>query len=198
MHRIVIADLLLRASGSLATVAESDLIPRRPGDRKQSMGGYPACLTPCEGGMQPWTAASAVAADEGAEGMHEGKTPADMERFVGPGLRAYFRIARVWKLTFREQRLLLGDPAFVTFLRWKLTHTGAPGVDVIYRISYVLGIFKALAILLPRPNADDWIRRPNAYPMFGGRSALEFVLDEGMLGLHRVRAYLDSVTEGYG
>lgn len=108
-------------------------------------------------------------------------------------LRAYFRIARLWKLTFREQRLLLGDPSFWQFFRWKLTHTGSPGTDVMQRISYVFGIFKALAVLLPVPSsANRWIRQPNSHPLFGGRSALVYALDEGMIGLHRVRSYVDS------
>ena len=42
------------------------------------------------------------------------------------------------------------------------------------RISYVLGIYRALQILLPEPErADAWVRRPNDAVPFGGRSALE-------------------------
>ena len=46
--------------------------------------------------------------------------------------------------------------------------------DTLERISYILGIWKALQILLPDPAAADaWIRKPNAAPLFSGKPALE-------------------------
>lgn len=124
---------------------------------------------------------------------------ADIEKLGGTALRAYFRIAHLWRLGLREQWCLLGEPPLVSFLRWKLTGTGTPGLDVTLRISYILGIYKALQILLPVPSsADAWMRYPNAAPLFRGCSALEFVLREGTSGLHHVRAHLDSAVEGFG
>lgn len=124
---------------------------------------------------------------------------ADIKKLGGTALRAYFRIAHLWKLGLREQWCLLGKPPLLSFLLWKLTGTGTPGAGVILRISYILGIYKALQILLPVPSsADTWMRRPNTAPLFGGCSALEFVLREGTSGLHSVRAYLDTAVQGFG
>ena len=47
-------------------------------------------------------------------------------------------------------------------------------MDTLERLSYLLGIYKALQILLPDPHAaDEWVRKPNTAPPFGGSSALE-------------------------
>ena len=97
----------------------------------------------------------------------------------GPALRAYFAIARAWGLKNAEARRLLGDPPESTWYKWKKQQDGNPGRDVLERISYVLGIFKALQVLFPDPTrADAWLRKPNAALPFGGGSALERMLAE--------------------
>ncbi len=111
----------------------------------------------------------------------------------GPALRAFFGIASAWNLRPAEARRLLGDPPESTFYKWKKQQDGAPGRDVIERISHVLGIFKALQILFPDPTrADAWIRRPNTAAPFGGGSALERMLTGNVADLYVVRRYLDA------
>lgn len=111
----------------------------------------------------------------------------------GAALRAFFKIAAAWDLKGTEARRLLGDPPESTFYKWKKQQDGAPGRDVIERISYLLGIFKALAILFPDPaRADAWIRKPNSAGPFGGRSALERMLSGNVADLYVVRSYLDA------
>ena len=111
----------------------------------------------------------------------------------GPALRAFFRIADAWGLKNTEARRLLGDPPESTFYKWKKQREGAPGRDVIERISYLLGIFKALELLFPDPTrADAWIRRANDAGPFGGRSALDRMLSGNVADLYVVRSYLDA------
>lgn len=111
----------------------------------------------------------------------------------GPALRSFFRLAEAWQLRVAEQRKLLGDPPESTFYKWKREQDGAPGRDVIERISYLLGIFKALQILFPDPaQADAWLRRPNQATLFGGHSALERMLSGNVADLFVVRQYLDA------
>src|SRR5690242_17505344 len=111
----------------------------------------------------------------------------------GPALRSFFRLAEAWQLRVAEQRKLLGDPPESTFYKWKREQDGAPGRDVIERISYLLGIFKALQILFPDPaQADAWLRRPNQAAPFGGHSALERMLSGNVGDLYVVRQYLDA------
>ena len=48
-------------------------------------------------------------------------------------------------------------------------------------------------ILLPDPHAaDQWVRKPNDAPQFGGRSALERMLSGQVADLYVVREYLDA------
>jgi hypothetical protein len=109
------------------------------------------------------------------------------------GLRAFFRITAAWGLGSAEQRVLLGNPPQSTFFKWKKTGQANLPRDVLERISYVLGIWKALQILLPEPvHADAWITRPNDAPQFGGASALERMLGGNVSDLFVVRQYLDA------
>src|ERR1700732_663463 len=80
------------------------------------------------------------------------------------GLRAFFKIARDWDLSADEQIVLLGSPGRSTFFKWKAEpQTARLGRDTLERLSLLLGIYKALQILLPQPSAaDTWIKRPNS------------------------------------
>jgi hypothetical protein len=111
----------------------------------------------------------------------------------GPALKAFFRIAALWGLDAQEQRILLGNPPASTFYKWKKELSGSLSRDVLERISYVLGIYKALQILFSDPhNADQWIMRPNTAGPFGGRSALDRMLGGNVSDLFVVRQYLDA------
>lgn len=117
----------------------------------------------------------------------------DTASLAGPALRAFFRIAEQWQLTTEQARHLLGDPPSSTFFQWKKQRDGHLGRDTLERISYLLGIFKALELLFPNPEqADGWIRRPNDAPLFGGRPALERMLSGNVADLYEVRRYLDA------
>lgn len=111
----------------------------------------------------------------------------------GPALRSFFRLSGHWKLRAAEQRKLLGDPPESTFYKWKREQDGSLGRDTLERISYLLGIWKSLQILFPDPaQADAWLRKPNAAPLFGGHSALERMLSGNVADLFVVRQYLDA------
>ena len=111
----------------------------------------------------------------------------------GPALRAFFRIAAAWGLRSAEERVLLGNPPGSTFFKWKKDQAGNLSRDVVERISYVLGIYKALQILLPDPvRADAWVKQPNAAPLFAGQRALDRMLGGNVSDLFVVRQYLDA------
>jgi hypothetical protein len=110
---------------------------------------------------------------------------------TGPALRTFFRIADAWGLKEAEQMRLLGLDSRSTFQTWKRGAVAAIPRDAIERISYVMGIYKGLKILLPR-SADDWVRRPNAAPLFGGRPAIERMTSGNVADLFLVRQYVDA------
>jgi hypothetical protein len=108
-------------------------------------------------------------------------------------LRAFFNIASAWNLSTAQQRKLLGSPPSSTFFKWKRELSGSLPRDVLERISYVLGIYKALQILFPdESRADAWISSPNTAPTFGGQSALDRMLGGNVGDLYAVRQYLDA------
>ncbi len=111
----------------------------------------------------------------------------------GAALRTFFRIAGTWSLSAKDQRALLGNPPRSTFYQWKRSQNAGLPRDTLERISYILGTYKALQILLPDPAAADaWIKKPNDAPLFGGRSALERMLSGQVADLFLVRQYLDA------
>ena len=68
---------------------------------------------------------------------------------------------------------------------------------VLERLSYLFGIYAALQILLPvRERANEWLRKPNAAPLFGGASALSRLLGGQVADLYVVRQYLDAQRGG--
>lgn len=115
------------------------------------------------------------------------------ERLSNTALEAFFNLAAEWKLSAKDERTLLGKPPASTFFKWKATREAKLGADTLDRISYLLGIYKALNILLPsRRAADEWIREPNHAPLFNGQSALERMLSGHVVDLADVRRYLDA------
>jgi hypothetical protein len=122
---------------------------------------------------------------------------AGARRLAHAGLRTFFRIAQLWQLNVEEQITLLGSPARSTYFKWKKEGASQLPRDVLERLSYLLGIYKALQILLPdEAAADGWIRKPNRAPPFGGGSALERMLSGNVADLYEVRRYLDAERGG--
>ncbi len=127
-------------------------------------------------------------------------TPSRFNRkaMSGPALRTFFRIADLWALSVEEQMTLLGTTSRSTFFKWKRAKDVTLPKDTLERISYILGIYKALQVLLPDEQAADaWIRKPNAAPPFGGQSALDRMLSGYVSDLYVVRQYLDAQRGGW-
>jgi len=124
--------------------------------------------------------------------------PAELERWSGAGIRTFFRIAGLWGLDTEQQMALLGLHSRSTYFKWKREHKARLDRDQLERVSHVLGIYKALQILLPDPAAADaWVARPNQADPFHGAPALELMTRGGITGLFTVRRYLDAQRGGW-
>ena len=120
-------------------------------------------------------------------------TPSEANAAGAVGLRAFARIADLWHLSIAEQLTLLGLSSRSTYFKWRKEQEVRLPRDTLERISYLLGIYKALQLLLPDTRAaDEWVRRPNEVPVFGGRSALARMLSGNVSDLYIVRQYLDA------
>ena len=144
----------------------------------------------------------------------------------GPALYTFFRIAELWDLSVEEQMRLLDMTDSTTFYKWKKSSNTVPPRDTprsalfptervfatnrweeypntilprdtLERISYIIGIYKALQILLPDEKAaDEWVKRPNKAPLFKGKPALHRMLSGKVADLSVVRQYLDAQRQG--
>lgn len=113
------------------------------------------------------------------------------------GMRAFFRIMAAWEVDNETARVLLGRPSRATFFHWKKGRVRGLSHDTLCRISYVLGIYKALHVLFRDPGqADAWVRRKN--DLLGGQSALERMRAGDVTDLAAVRHLLDAVRGGGG
>ena len=124
----------------------------------------------------------------------QNQTQHDPKRVASAALQAFFNLSAHWQLSVAEERTLLGSPPESTFYKWKAEKASSRmSRDVLERISYLLGIYKDLNILLPSPRAaDEWVRKPNAAPLFNGQSALERMLAGSIVDIADVRRFLDA------
>ncbi len=111
-------------------------------------------------------------------------------------LRAVLALFDRWGLTAAEARRLLGAPSERTYQRWRRGEVAAIPHDTVFRLGALLGIHKALRYMFPSPERGyAWVRKPNA--AFGGRSALDKMLQGAPTDIAGVRAYLDAERGGW-
>ncbi len=112
------------------------------------------------------------------------------------GLAAFLSISEKWDLNTAQQTRLLGDLPESTFFKYKhlvkVKKDFELNKDLLERISYILGIYKALHILLPDDTAaNEWIHKINSAPLFNNSTALSKMLAGNVVDLADVRRFLD-------
>ena len=123
-------------------------------------------------------------------------TKAERERLSQSALLGFFKLAAAWKLRDDDARELLGGLSSSSWYEWKKQPARVLEVDRITRISYLLGIYKALHILYGDKLADEWVMLPNANAIFNGRTPLAHMLGGGLLAMQSVRKLLDARRGG--
>lgn len=146
------------------------------------------------------TATPAVAA--GPDRLNDARfAPANRRRLSAPALRTFLAIADLWGLNETERRMILGLPSRSTYHGWVKLARGhgevTLDVDVLTRISAVLGIHQALGILFETEReALQWLRGPHDGLVFGGQPPLALVTSGTQDGLLTVRRFLDAARGG--
>jgi hypothetical protein len=121
----------------------------------------------------------------------------ERKRLSASGLKALFNIAECWKLRSEDVRELLGGVANGSYFEMKKNpESKVLDADQMLRVSYLIGIFKALNILHSRQLADEWVRLPNSNRIFGGRTPLEYMIRGGVPAMQTVRRLLDARRGG--
>ena len=121
---------------------------------------------------------------------------AERERLSRSALRGFFKIVTRWKLRDEDARELLGGLSSSAYYEWKKNPVRLLDVDRITRISYLIGIYKALHLLYGDKLADEWASLPNSNVIFAGRTPLATMLAGGLLAMQTVRKLLDARRGG--
>jgi hypothetical protein len=121
---------------------------------------------------------------------------AERERLSKPSLKAFFRIADAWHLNDAQSRSLLGSISSSTFYSWKKSAPTVMDIDRLTRLSYLVGIYKALNILYSGDLANRWISLSNTNELFSGETPLEYMIRGGLVAMDNIRQLLDARRGG--
>jgi hypothetical protein len=121
----------------------------------------------------------------------------DERRRLSPAaLRAFFNIVQHWGIRDEDARQLLGGISTGKYYQLKQDPRHVLDQDRLQRVSYLIGIFKALNILYGTRLADSWVQLANTNPLFSGRTPLDYMLQRGTPGMEVVRRLLDARRGG--
>ena len=117
-------------------------------------------------------------------------------RLSRPAVRAFFNIMARWGIRDNDAKALLGGISNGPYYEMKKNPDRVLDADRLLRISYLVGIFKALNILYSKKLADAWIGLPNTNRIFGGETPLAYMLKGGIPAMQTVRRLLDARRGG--
>src|ERR1700704_3225071 len=122
---------------------------------------------------------------------------AERERLSPSALKAFFNMMDRWSVRDEDARQLLGGVTNGPYYEMKKAPAGRMlEADKLLRVSYLVGIFKALNILHAKKLADDWVQLPNTNRIFAGQSPLAFMMAGGAPAMQTVRRLLDARRGG--
>lgn len=117
----------------------------------------------------------------GADGLHD----------ISGAVTTALNILERWQASPEEQQAILGISRR-TWFAWRKRPPAQVDADKLERVSYVLGIWKALRQLFPSNRAyEKWPRLANRAGLFGGQPPMAVMAAGQVADLYRVRAWLD-------
>lgn len=121
----------------------------------------------------------------------------ERERLSPSALKAFFTIVDRWSVRDEDARQLLGGVTNGPYYAMKKSPEGRVlDADKLLRISYLIGIYKALNTLHGQPLADEWVRLPNTNRIFSGSTPLAYMMKGGAPAMQTVRRLLDARRGG--
>ena len=121
----------------------------------------------------------------------------ERDRLSASAVKAFLNIMERWGVRDEDARQLLGLTNGPFYEMKKRPDTRKLDQDRLTRVSHLIGIFKALNILHGRELADKWICLPNTNRIFGGQTALEYMIRGGQPAMQTVRRLLDARSAGF-
>lgn len=122
---------------------------------------------------------------------------AERTRLSPSAAKAFFNIMEKWRVKDSDAMALMGGISSGRFYNLKKDSSGVVlDQDKLSRISYIVGIFKALNIMFGEQLADAWIQLPNENRIFGGSAPLQYMKRGGLPAFQIVRRLLDARRGG--
>jgi hypothetical protein len=119
------------------------------------------------------------------------------KEYTPAGVDIFLNIMEKWNVSPEDARLLLSG---ISNRYYRLLKSRPQGrilsTDRLYRISYQIGIYKALHIAYGDKLADEFVHMPNANRLFGGTTPLSFMIAGGQPAMQEVRRLLDARAAG--
>ena len=122
---------------------------------------------------------------------------ADRERLNSDAVNVFFNIMAHWRIRDIDARLLLGGVSNGVYCSLKKGQERPLNEDKLTRISYLIGIHRALNIIYSEELADRWMRLPNNNRIFRGAPPLEYLVQGGIPAFVTLRKLLDARQDGY-
>ena len=121
---------------------------------------------------------------------------AEQQRLSGSALQGFLNLVTKWRVRDEDARELLGGMSSNAGYALEKHPNHLLEIDQIIRVSYLVGIYKALHLLYGDKLADEWVSLPNSNTVFGGSTPLQHMLCNGLTGIETVRKLLDARLEG--
>ena len=120
----------------------------------------------------------------------------ERERLSPAAIRGFFNIVDRWSIRDEDAKILLGGLSNGPYYEMKKDPDRVLDADRLLRISYLVGIFKALNILYSKKLADAWVQLPNTNRIFAGQTPLAYMIKGGLPAMQTVRRLLDARRGG--
>ncbi|WP_028880913.1 hypothetical protein [Terasakiella pusilla] len=117
----------------------------------------------------------------------------DRIRMTPKALKAFIKLMNVWKVETVDRQRLIGDVPnfdFENYIQEADTPIEPLPKEQIELIFSLLNIAKYLRTLFSKPVADDWINRLNCGPLLVGKTALEYMCENGPTGIREIQREL--------
>jgi len=122
---------------------------------------------------------------------------AERDRLSPSAVKGFLNIMARWGVRDVDAKALLGGVSNGRFYAMKKAPDAAVlDQDELQRVSFLVGVFKALNILFGDELADAWIQLPNQNRIFGGASPLAYMIRGGLPAFQTVRRLLDARRGG--
>jgi hypothetical protein len=121
----------------------------------------------------------------------------ERKRLSASSLILFFNLMKLWKVRDEDAKLLLGGISNGPFNEMRKNPSDKVlSVDQMFRVSYLLGIFKVISTLHGQQLADVWIQLPNSNILFGGKSPLEYMVVGSLPAMQNVRKLIENRCGG--